>query len=76
MNDSTISQPLNTAIQIILVNILRSANIHFNAVISHLGGEAAGFLTARDTLSFAYCRGMNCRLATSPNGNFEGAILL
>ena len=80
MNDSAISQPLNTAIQIMLVDILRSANVHFDAVIGHSGGEvaaayAAGFLTARDALSVAYYRGMNCRYATSPNGNFEGAML-
>ena len=80
MNDSAISQPLNTAIQIMLVDILRSANVHFDAVIGHSGGEvaaayAAGFLTARDAFSVAYYRGMNCRFATSPNGKFEGAML-
>ena len=80
INDSAISQPLNTAVQIMLVDLLRSANVHFDAVIGHSGGEvaaayAAGFLTARDALCIAYYRGMSCRYATSPNGNREGAML-
>lgn len=80
MNDSAISQPLNTAIQIMLVDILRSANVHFDAVIGHSGGEvatayAAGFLTARDALCVAYYRGVNCAFATSPNKDVQGAML-
>ena len=80
MTESAISQPLNTAIQIMLVDLLRSANVHFDAIIGHSGGEvaaayAAGFLTARDALCVAYYRGMVCKLAASPNGNIKGAML-
>ncbi|RYP37144.1 hypothetical protein DL768_010897 [Monosporascus sp. mg162] len=54
--------------------------IYFDAVVGHSGGEvaaayAAGFLTARDALSVAHYRGMNCKLAASPNGNVKGAML-
>ena len=80
MNESEISQPLNTAIQIMLVDLLRSADVHFDVVVGHSGGEvaaayAAGFLTARDALCVAYYRGINCKLAASPNGDFKGAML-
>lgn len=80
MDESAISQPLNTAVQIMLVDLLRSANFHFDAVIGHSSGEvgaayAAGYLTARDALCVAYYRGLNCKLATSPNGNIKGVML-
>ncbi|KAK3309308.1 polyketide synthase [Chaetomium strumarium] len=81
MGESAISQPLNTAVQIMLVDLLRTAGIHFDAVVGHSGGEvgaayAAGFLTARDALCVAYYRGLNCKHARSPNGShIAGAML-
>jgi acyl transferase domain-containing protein len=81
MGESAISQPLNTAVQIMLVDLLREAGIHFDAVVGHSGGEvaaayAAGFLTARDALCVAYYRGLNCKYAASPNGShIAGAML-
>ncbi|KAL2173167.1 polyketide synthase [Thermothelomyces heterothallicus CBS 202.75] len=81
MGESAISQPLNTAVQIMLVDLLRAAGIHFDAVVGHSGGEvgaayAAGFLTARDALCVAYYRGLNCKHAGSPNGShIAGAML-
>ena len=80
MDESAISQPLNTAVQIMLVDVLRSANLHFEAVIGHSGGEvaaaySAGYLSARDALYVAYYRGLNCKFAASPNGNIKGAML-
>ncbi|KAL2169173.1 hypothetical protein VTG60DRAFT_6413 [Thermothelomyces hinnuleus] len=81
MGESAISRPLNAAVQIMLVDLLRAAGIHFEAVVGHSGGEvgaayAAGFLTARDALCVAYYRGMNCKHAGSPNGShIAGAML-
>ncbi|KAK1908812.1 hypothetical protein P3342_009663 [Pyrenophora teres f. teres] len=80
VGEAAISQPLCTAVQIILVDILRSAKVHFDAVVGHSSGEiaaayAAGYLSARDALLVAYYRGLHCKLASSPNGNIKGAML-
>lgn len=80
LNEAAISQPLCTAVQIILVDLLRSANVYFDAVVGHSSGEiaaayAAGYLTARDAICIAYYRGFHCRHATSPSGNVKGAML-
>ena len=80
VNEAAISQPLCTAVQIMLVNLLRSANVHFDAVVGHSSGEiaaayAAGYLTARNAIFIAYYRGLHCKHAISPNGNIKGAML-
>ena len=63
-----------------LVDLLRLANVHFDAVVGHSSGEiaaayAAGYLTARDAIYIAYYRGLHCKQAASPNGNIKGAML-
>ncbi|KAJ6195920.1 polyketide synthase PksF [Bipolaris maydis] len=81
VGEAAISQPLCTAIQIILVDLLRSANVKFDTVVGHSSGEiaaayAAGYLSARDAILVSYFRGLHCKLATSPNGNnIKGAML-
>ena len=80
INEAAISQPLCTAVQIMLVDLLRSANVHFEAVVGHSSGEiaaayAAGYITARDAIYIAYYRGLHCKQASSPNGNIKGAML-
>lgn len=80
INEAAISQPVCTAIQIVMVEILREANIHLAAVVGHSSGEiaaaySAGFLTARDAIYIAYYRGLQCRHAASPNGKVKGAML-
>ncbi|KAI1374301.1 hypothetical protein F4677DRAFT_461577 [Hypoxylon crocopeplum] len=75
------SQPLCTAIQIMMVDLLHRANIQFDAVVGHSSGEiaaayAAGFLSARDAIFIAYYRGLHLQHAASPNGeNIKGAML-
>lgn len=80
INEAVISQPLCTAIQIVLIDLLREANIHLAAVVGHSSGEiaaayCAGFLTARDAIYIAYYRGLHCRHAASPNGKLNGAMM-
>lgn len=80
INEAVISQPLCTAIQIVIVDILREANIHLAAVVGHSSGEiaaaySAGFLTARDAIYIAFYRGLHCKHAESPNGQIKGAML-
>lgn len=80
VNEAAVSQPLCTAVQIMLVDLLRSANVHFDAVVGHSSGEiaaayAAGYLTARNAIYIAYYRGLHCKHAVSPNRNIKGAML-
>jgi acyl transferase domain-containing protein len=80
VSDSSISQPLNTAIQIMLVDLLGLANVHFDVVVGHSSGEiaaayAAGFLSARDGMCISYYRGICCQYAQSPNGGTGGSML-
>src|SRR4051812_39539374 len=55
---ATFSQPLCTAVQILLVDLLASAGITFQAVIGHSSGEiacayASGCLTASEAIRVA-----------------------
>lgn len=81
VQEATISQPLCTAVQIMLVDLLRLANVEFAAVVGHSSGEiaaayAAGFLTAREAIYVAYYRGVHLRSAVSPRGlKVRGAML-
>lgn len=63
LSQSEFSQPLCTALQIALVDVLRSWGISPHAVIGHSSGEiaaayAAGILSRRDTIICAYYRGL------------------
>jgi hybrid polyketide synthase/nonribosomal peptide synthetase ACE1 len=70
VSEAAIAQPLCTAVQIVLVDLLRAANINLKAVVGHSSGEigaayAAGFLTATDAIRVAYYRGVYAKLAQS-----------
>ncbi len=72
---ASISQPVCTAVQIILVDILRAAGIEFSAVVGHSSGEisaayAAGYLSAEDAIRVAYYRGLHMKSLTQ-----KGAML-
>ncbi|KAE8548385.1 hypothetical protein EYB25_008763 [Talaromyces marneffei] len=81
VSEAVLSQPLCTAIQVLLVDILRMAGIEFDAVVGHSSGEiaaayAAGFLTARDAIYIAYYRGLHVQFAASPTGrSVKGAMV-
>ncbi|KAI1445302.1 polyketide synthase [Annulohypoxylon stygium] len=80
VHEAAISQPLCTAVQILIVDLLRIANVRFDIVIGHSSGEiaaayAAGYLTARDAILIAYYRGLHCKHAASPNRDVKGAML-
>ncbi|KAI1384220.1 acyl transferase/acyl hydrolase/lysophospholipase [Hypoxylon trugodes] len=62
------SQPLCTAIQIGLVNILRSWGVHATAVVGHSSGEIAAAYTAallgkHEAIIVAYIRGFTASQA-------------
>ncbi|RAL02587.1 uncharacterized protein BO80DRAFT_443386 [Aspergillus ibericus CBS 121593] len=73
VTEAAISQPLCTAVQVVLVDLLQAAGIKFRAVVGHSSGEigaayASGLLSARDAIRVAYLRGVYAKLAASPNG--------
>jgi hybrid polyketide synthase / nonribosomal peptide synthetase ACE1 len=73
VNEASLSQPLCTAVQIILVDLLRSTGIRLEAVVGHSSGEigaayAAGYLSAQDAIRIAYYRGFHLRLAHGLQG--------
>jgi hybrid polyketide synthase/nonribosomal peptide synthetase ACE1 len=79
INKAEISQPVCTAVQILLVDVLVSAGIKFEAVVGHSSGEigaayAAGYLSAKDAIRIAYYRGMHLNQAGGPNGE-KGAMM-
>ncbi|KAF7180413.1 hypothetical protein CNMCM7691_009581 [Aspergillus felis] len=74
LHEAAISQPLCTALQIILVNVLSVLGISPAVVVGHSSGEiaaayATGFLSSADAIRVAYLRGHVAGLAG------EGAML-
>ncbi|OQD61269.1 hypothetical protein PENPOL_c017G01328 [Penicillium polonicum] len=72
---------LSTAVQILLVDLLRLAGVQFDAVVGHSSGEiaaayTAGYLTARDAIYVAYFRGhlLSQVLRANPDA-MKGAML-
>jgi hybrid polyketide synthase/nonribosomal peptide synthetase ACE1 len=79
VTEAAIAQPACTAIQILLVKMLRAAGIQFSAVVGHSSGEiaasyAAGYLSARDAIRIAYYRGVHLDLVGGKNGE-SGAMI-
>lgn len=73
IGEAIVSQPLCTAVQIALVQLLRAAGIEFAAVVGHSSGEiaaayAAGLLSAEDAIRVAYYRGMCLQGSASGSG--------
>ena len=68
LGEAVISQPLCTAIQVALVDVLRTAGVRFHTVIGHSSGEiasayAAGIISSTDAIRIAYYRGLHTALA-------------
>lgn len=79
--EAAVSQPLCTAVQILLVDLVRLAGIEFDTVIGHSSGEiaaayASGYITSSDAIQIAYYRGLHSQRTLSPNGQqIKGAML-
>lgn len=76
---AAISQPLCTAVQISLVNLLAAAGIKFDHVVGHSSGEiaaayASGIITLEAAMQIAYYRGIHASLAQGRNGKKGGMI--
>lgn len=79
IHTAQVSQVLCTALQISLVEMLRSLGIEFSAVVGHSSGEiaaayAAGQLSRRDAILIAYYRGKYTPLARSSAGGRGGML--
>lgn len=79
VGEALFSQTLSTAVQIMLVQLLRAAGIQFTAVVGHSSGEiaaayAAGYLCANDAIRIAYYRGWSLQNARDCNG-VRGAMM-
>lgn len=77
--EAQFSQPLCTAVQIALVDLLRVCGVRFHTVVGHSSGEiaaayAAGLLTKRDAMGVSYYRGRVTNLARGDSGQ-PGAML-
>lgn len=75
---AAVSQPLCTALQIALVDFLRSVGVRFHCVVGHSSGEiaaayAAERITDRDAILIAYYRGRCAHLASGKGGQ-KGAM--
>ncbi|KAL4759444.1 uncharacterized protein BDW70DRAFT_161729 [Aspergillus foveolatus] len=73
IGEAALSQPLCTALQIGLVDMLQSAGIKLDAVVGHSSGEiaavyAAGIIDADAAIKIAYYRGYYAKLATGARG--------
>ncbi|KAK4171885.1 putative dual specificity polyketide synthase [Triangularia setosa] len=80
IGNAELSQPLCTAIQVVLVDMLKGAGIKFSAVVGHSSGEigaayAAGYLSDVDAIRVAYYRGQYARLASNEATGQKGAML-
>ncbi|KAI1392616.1 hybrid PKS-NRPS PsoA [Hypoxylon trugodes] len=78
VQNAEISQPLTTAIQIALVDLLKASGVLFNVVVGHSSGEiaaayAAGFIEPSDAIRIAYYRGFHSRLVGERQGKMMAA---
>ncbi|PNS19188.1 L-2-aminoadipate reductase [Sphaceloma murrayae] len=79
IGQAELSQPLCTAVQIVLVDLLRASGVKFSAVVGHSSGEiaaayAVGILSADDAICIAYYRGLHGKLAVGKGGQ-KGAMM-
>lgn len=73
VSEAEFSQPLCTAIQIGLVDLLQASGFKFSDVVGHSSGEigaayAAGLLNKKDAMGIAYYRGRVAHLAQGKAG--------
>ncbi|OGE47187.1 hypothetical protein PENARI_c056G00788 [Penicillium arizonense] len=78
LHEAAVCQPLCTAIQIILINVLQTLGVSFHTVVGHSSGEiaaayAAGVLTSHDAIRIAHLRGLVAVHAGS-NGRQGGML--
>ncbi|KAK4101167.1 ketoacyl-synt-domain-containing protein [Parathielavia hyrcaniae] len=76
---ASVSQPLCTAVQLALIELLRHLGIAFHTVIGHSSGEiaaayAASRISLRDAILISHYRGMGVHMACGANGAKGGML--
>ncbi|KAJ5579632.1 uncharacterized protein N7459_005617 [Penicillium hispanicum] len=79
IGEALFSQTLCSAIQIMLVDLLRAAGVDFAAVVGHSSGEiaaayASGYICADDAIKIAYYRGWSLQFSSDREG-VKGAMM-
>jgi aspyridone synthetase (hybrid polyketide synthase/nonribosomal peptide synthetase) len=78
--EASLSQPLCTAVQVALVNLLNQAGVKFDAAaVGHSSGEigatyAAGIINLQGAMQISYYRGLPAKLAASTKGQRGGMM--
>ncbi|CAI0641313.1 unnamed protein product [Colletotrichum noveboracense] len=79
LGEAALSQPVCTAVQLGLIDLLTASGVVFDAVVGHSSGEiaavyASGIINRRAAMQIAYYRGLHARLAKGAKGQ-KGAML-
>ncbi|KAK0120184.1 polyketide synthase [Cadophora gregata] len=79
LSEAAISQPLCTAVQIALIELLAASGISFDAVVGHSSGEiaatyASGIINLKGAMQIAYYRGFYANLAIGTGGERGGML--
>ncbi|OJJ99624.1 hypothetical protein ASPACDRAFT_43247 [Aspergillus aculeatus ATCC 16872] len=79
VGEARLSQPLCTAVQILLVDCLKAAGMEFSAVVGHSSGEigaayAAGCISGEAAMWIAYYRGVHTAQAGGQRGEQGGML--
>lgn len=79
ISEGQISQPVCTAIQIALVDLLTVCGVRLDAVVGHSSGEigaayAVGIIDARDAMGIAYYRGLVVAAAKAQGISGDGRV--
>ncbi|KXX76983.1 Nonribosomal peptide synthetase 14 [Madurella mycetomatis] len=79
VNKASVSQPLCTAVQLALVEVIWALGVSFHTVVGHSSGEiaaayAAGKIRLRDAILISYYRGLRMHLACGANGAKGGML--
>jgi acyl transferase domain-containing protein len=79
VGEAVISQPLCTAIQLALIEVVNVSGIRFNTVLGHSSGEiaavyACGIINAAAAMQIAYYRGKYAHLAHGSNRQTGGMM--
>jgi hybrid polyketide synthase/nonribosomal peptide synthetase ACE1 len=82
MDEAAIAQPLTTALEIVLWDLLCAAAVDtsVSAIVGHSGGEtaaayASGYISAEDAICISYYRGLHSKLARDPITGRRGAMI-
>jgi aspyridone synthetase (hybrid polyketide synthase/nonribosomal peptide synthetase) len=79
VSQAQFSQPICTAVQIALIDLLYAVGVRLDAVVGHSSGEigaayAAGILDTKDAMGIAYYRGLLANQAKGTDGQGGGMM--